>query len=146
MPSERVSRTLQRTVKIRAQDCCEYCQSQGAYTPDPLTIDHIQPRHLGGPSVLENLAWACAGCNCHKSGRVAALDPQSNTEVALFNPRQQKWSDHFEWNDNFTQIVGKTPCGRATLMVLQLNRLSLLNLRRILVQAGLHPPKFEWLE
>jgi hypothetical protein len=58
----------------------------------------------------------------------------------LFNPRQQKWGEHFNWSENFTRIIGLTPTGRATVVSLQLNREELLNFRRILFAAGEHPP------
>ena len=37
----------------------------------------------------------------------------------LFNPRQQKWHDHFAVNG--ARIVGLTPTGRVTIALLQLN-------------------------
>jgi hypothetical protein len=37
-------------------------------------------------------------------------------------------------------ILGVTPVGRATVDTLQLNREALVNLRRVLVAAGEHPP------
>ncbi|MEH1865930.1 MAG: hypothetical protein V7K69_13125 [Nostoc sp.] len=60
--------------------------------------------------------------------------------MALFHPRQQLWLEHFSWNDDSTQVIGKTPCGRATVSALQLNRVGVVNLRRLLTSAGLHPP------
>ncbi len=57
----------------------------------------------------------------------------------LFNPRQQKWSEHFEWAENFTQLRGKTACGHATVVALKLNRPGVVNLRQLLAAAGLHP-------
>jgi hypothetical protein len=32
-------------------------------------------------------------------------------QVALFNPRQQEWSEHFYWSAEGTLIIGKTPIG-----------------------------------
>lgn len=49
------------------------------------------------------------------------VDPETTTEVALFNPRQQQWSDHFIWSTDALQIIGKTPTGRATCNRLDLN-------------------------
>ena len=37
-------------------------------------------------------------------------------------------------------MIGITPCGRATVDALQLNRESVVNFRRILVAMGEHPP------
>jgi hypothetical protein len=61
--------------------------------------------------------------------------------VPLFHPRRDRWGDHFAWNADFTRIVGLTPTGRATVEKLQLNRVGVVNLRRVMLIAGLHPPK-----
>ena len=45
------------------------------------------------------------------------------------------------WSDDFTQVIGKTPCGRATVEALRLNRFGVVNLRRLLRSANLHPPE-----
>ena len=60
--------------------------------------------------------------------------------VPLYNPRTGKWATHFQWIENFSIIEGKTPTGRATITRLKLNRIGLVNLRKILVAAGKHPP------
>ena len=44
---------------------CQYC---GKHTLD-LTIDHILPRHLGGPHTWTNVVAACSHCNHRKGGR-----------------------------------------------------------------------------
>jgi hypothetical protein len=59
----------------------------------------------------------------------------------LFNPRGDKWATHFAWTDDATQILGLTAIGRATVEALELNREALINLRRVLVKAGEHPPQ-----
>lgn len=50
------------------------------------------------------------------------------------------WSEHFEWYENYTIIRGISPTGRATEKRLVLNRLGVVNLRRVLVEKGYHPP------
>jgi thioredoxin reductase len=52
-------------------------------------------------------------------------------------------NEHFVWNEDFTEIIGKTAKGRVTIKVLKLNRQSVMNLRKILVLAGEHPPNME---
>lgn len=99
------------------------------------------PRAHGGSNDLDNLALSCQGCNGHKHTKTEAIDTVSHKHVSLFHPRQQRWRDHFEWNDDLTLIVGLTDCGRATVSALQLNRPGVINLRRVLVVAGLHPPE-----
>ena len=59
--------------------------------------------------------------------------------VDLFHPRQQRWQDHFTWNDRFELVIGVTATGRATVDTLNLNRPELVNLRRLLYVSGEHP-------
>ncbi len=47
---------------------CVYC---GRETRD-LTLDHVIPRHRGGPHTWENLVSACKACNHRKAGRTPA--------------------------------------------------------------------------
>lgn len=89
---------------------------------------------------MENLAFACQGCNNRKYTNTEAIDPVTQAIVPLFHPRRNRWSDHFAWSDDAALILGLTPIGRATVEKLQLNRAGLVNLRRILVEAGEHPP------
>ena len=88
----------------------------------------------------ENLAWSCFGCNAYKHTKTEGIDPETNQKISLFNPRQQSWHDHFKWSDDSTELVGKTPDARATISVLRLNRQGIVNLRRLLITANLHPP------
>jgi len=53
------------------------------------------------------------------------------------------WSEHFVWSEDFTEIIGKTAKGRATIKTLKLNRQRVINLRRVLIFAGEHPPNIE---
>ncbi|NEO84257.1 MAG: HNH endonuclease [Spirulina sp. SIO3F2] len=139
MSSARIPIQIRQTLAQRAQGLCEYCQCPEAYCPDSFTVDHVVPRQQGGTDDLENLAWACFGCNGRKHTKVEGVDPQTQQLVALFNPRQQKWSVHFAWSDDLQTLMGETPCGRATIVALGLNRPSVVNLRRVLVAVGEHP-------
>lgn len=140
MPTEYVPADIRRLVEARAQGCCEYCRIPARFVPDSFTIDHIWPVVAGGETHADNLAWACAGCNGRKHVTTEAIDPQTDQPVRLFNPRQQIWSEHFVWGNDKTLVIGLTPTGRATVGALNLNRLTLVNLRHLLTQAGLHPP------
>ncbi len=141
--AEHVPAELRREVTARAQHSCEYCRAQARYSADPLTLDHIIPRSLDGPTISENLALACHGCNQHKSDRTTAPDPITGLSVPLFHPQRQRWQDHFRWNDDFTLMLGLTSTGRATIAALHLNRAGLMNLRRVLYAIGEHPPASE---
>jgi hypothetical protein len=98
------------------------------------------PLDRGGTIALDNLALACQGCNNYKYTKTEGRDPVSGDSVSLYHPRQQRWRDHFAWNDDFTLVIGLTPTGRATVKALQLNREGLVNLRRVLYSMGEHPP------
>ncbi len=103
-------------------------------------VDHIIPVSRGGSSALDNLAYACSGCNRHKFNRVNALDPVEQKLVALFHPRQAQWQEQFRWNEDYTLVIGLTATGRATVAALQLNRTGVVNLRKLLWLTGQHPP------
>jgi hypothetical protein len=49
------------------------------------------------------------------------------------------WPEHFAWSDDYTEIIPLTPTGRVTVRDLQLNRLGVRNLRRVLHAMGEHP-------
>src|SRR5258707_6803474 len=142
MAFERPSLALRRRVDERARGCCEYCFSQRRVSSDPFSVEHILPRSRGGTTDADNLALACQGCNNHKHTHFGAVDPVSGAEVSLYHPRTDIWSQHFTWTADYTEILGLTARGRATVLRLQLNRLELLALRRILTQARLHPPDY----
>jgi hypothetical protein len=140
MTDASVSRVLRQAVRENASFCCEYCFSQWKYCPDPLSVEHITPRACGGSDDESNLALSCQACNGHKHVAVSAIDPVTEKEVPLYHPRQDVWSDHFAWSAGFSEIIGKTPTGCATVERLQLNREALVNLRAVLRSVGKHPP------
>jgi hypothetical protein len=140
MPEPRLPTGQRVLVVERAKGCCEYCQSQERYSPDPFSAEHIIPVSRGGTNELDNLAFACQGCNNRKYTSVEAFDPVSLSAVPLFHPRRHVCAEHFAWNDDGTLILGLTPIGRAAVEKLQLNRSGVVNLRRILVEVGEHPP------
>lgn len=141
MPREYVSVAKQRIVIRRARGRCEYCQSRADHSTETYAVEHIIPLSRGGSSALSNLAFACSGCNGHKYNKIAAPDPTDGQLVPLYHPRRQKWKDHFCWSEDYTQVIGLTPTGRATVATLKLNRPGLINMRQVLFLAGRHPAK-----
>lgn len=130
---------LRRQVNERARGRCEYCQTQESIVIE-MEIDHIIPVSRAGETSLSNLCLSCAGCNVFKRDFVAAIDPESGTESALFNPRIQNWNDHFRWDDEKTRLLGLSAVGRATVSRLRMNRRKAVRARRRWVNAKLHPP------
>lgn len=127
-------------VAERARFRCEYCRSPEEYSPDSFSVEHIVPRVSGGLDDLENLAYACQGCNNHKFTATAGTDPSTGETGRLFHPRRDRWRDHFCWGIDGTEVIGLTPVGRATVARLALNRTGVRNLRRALRELGQHPP------
>jgi HNH endonuclease len=95
----------------------------------------------GGTTTPDNLALSCSGCNGHKYDKTEAYDTVSEEMAPLYHPRRQIWGEHFAWNEDYTLLVGLTPTGRVTVETLHLNREGVVNLRRVLLLAGLHPPE-----
>jgi len=138
--SSSIPPSLQRRVRERAQDCCEYCGIPQSGQEATFHIDHIVPRRAGGPSLPSNLALACVSCSLRKGARIDAVDPESGVIARLFNPRTERWQEHFQVaSDAF--IIGRTPAGRATIELLKLNRSLAVALRRELMSRGQYPPE-----
>lgn len=135
-----ISAGKRQAVKSRARACCEYCLNREDHASASFAIDHISPRSRGGNDELENLAFACAGCNGRKYNKVEAIDPALGLTTPLFNPRMDNWSEHFQWDATFTSLIGVSPIGRATVSELDLNRDALINIRTVLRASGKHPP------
>jgi len=140
MPEKRVTVKQRTAVAKRADDCCEYCLSQSRFSTQRFSVENITPRSRGGKTALDNLAFACQGCNGHKATKTVARDPATGEIVSLYDPHRQNWHEHFAWIDEFAVIVGLSPTGRATIEALRSNRENLINLRRILYTKGVHPP------
>lgn len=139
MPSD-VPTSLRETVYRRAGGCCEYCLSQARFSTQPFSVEHVFPRSRGGKATARNLALACQGCNNHKYNKTRGTDSITGQESRLFNPRRDRWHEHFTWSEDCTTIIGLSPVGRATVEGLRLNRPGLLELRRVLFAVGEHPP------
>lgn len=131
---------MRRRVRSAFGNRCSYCLAAQRYILSKLEIEHIIPFALGGGNDEWNLCLACRLCNLHKSWQIEAIDPITKAVVALFNPRAQAWSDHFQWSQDGAMIVGLTPVGRATVEALQLNNEIAVEVRRNWILVGWHPP------
>lgn len=131
----RIPQSVRQKVRKRADNRCEYCRlpdEMGKYTHH---IDHIIPIAHGGTSDPDNLAWACFECNTYKIRDVASYDPTTKMLTPFYNPRTQKWDDHFEITGAI--INGKTPIGRVTVQMLQMNNEAQVEMRRDLIDTDL---------
>lgn len=128
---------LVRQVWQRARHCCEYCGMPQDYDDTPFEIDHIISRKHHGPTVASNLALSCFYCNSFKGSDIGGLDRKTRKLTPLFNPRRQKWGRHFRWQG--ATLIGRTPIGRVTVAVLNINDPFRIELREGLIEEGLFP-------
>jgi hypothetical protein len=133
-----LAREQKKAVRTRAGDCCEYCRIPYVDRLLPFHVDHIIPVRHDGDDGTTNLCFACFGCNTNKGYNVAALDPQTGLPTQLFNPRTQKWEEHFKINADCA-IEGLTDIGRTTVSVLKFNAPNRITHRRTLQEQGLFP-------
>lgn len=136
----KIPESIQTQVRQRSHYLCEYCHASEQWQYVRFTVEHIIPIVLGGTNDLDNLALACFHCNRRKWDNISGLDPQSGETVPLFNPRRDRWNEHFIWSADALSIVGLTPTGRATAIALAMNRERILNIRAADKQIGRHPP------
>ena len=130
--------SLRRFVIQRANNRCEYCGISQFGQVANFHIDHIVPSVAGGETKEENLALACVSCSLRKGSRQNLKDLETGEVVLIFNPRQQRWMEHFIWDG--VRVVGLTATGRTTLQALDLNRPTMLAIRTEEVLLGRHPP------
>ena len=128
---------LRQSVMARADGRYEFCLLHQDDTPFTHQIDHFIPVKHGGQTVSANLVVACLECNRYKGSDIAAFDPVSGDISPLFHPRTQIWTAHFTLQDAW--IIGQTPPGRATVVLLRLNSMERLIQRQTLMRIGRYP-------
>src|SRR5690348_16547117 len=133
-----MEQALQKQVRRRARGLCEYCLFPESASTLSHVIDHIIARQHGGATTAENLALCCGRCNLQKGPNIAGLDPQTGSLTRLFNPRTDKWSDHFSCTGAF--IRGFSSVGRTTVALLAINTPSRLRARKSLIATREFPP------
>ncbi len=125
---------LRQKVCERANERCEYCLYPQKASFLAFEIEHIVAEKHGGATTADNLALACPYCNRFKGTDLGSLDPETGRLTPFFNPRTQKWGEHFRIED--ARITPLTPEGRVTARILQFNHPDRVLERRRLIQAG----------
>jgi 5-methylcytosine-specific restriction endonuclease McrA len=113
MSNAYIPTVLRRLVSERAGGRCEYCLIPETAVFAAHEIDHSISQKHGGPTEADNLALSCALCNKHKGSDLVSLDPDTDHIVPLYDPRRDRWSDHFQLRA--AQFVPLTPTGRVTV-------------------------------
>lgn len=135
----KIAEKLKKKIRLAAKNRCGYCLLPQSLNPSLLEIEHILPTAKNGTDAEENLWLACRLCNGYKGAQTEAIDPKTKNSAQIFNPRNQIWDEHFEWNAE--KIIGKTACGRVTVKALKLNNEIVLPIRKKWIAAGWFPPK-----
>lgn len=126
---------LREAIRRRAGNVCEYCRIPQQVTPlIPFHIEHIVSRQHGGSDDPNSLALACDRCNAYKGPNLTSIDPDTRTVVALFNPRGDRWDDHFAVQGG--HIAGLTATGRATVRLPKMNAPRRVELREAWLGEG----------
>jgi 5-methylcytosine-specific restriction endonuclease McrA len=100
-------------------------------------VDHIISLKHEGTSDPENLAYSCLPCNINKGSDVGTIFPDSKRFTRFFNPRKDKWNDHFLISEG--EIRPKTKIGEATIRIFQFNAIERVQRRKLLSIAGRYP-------
>lgn len=100
----------------------------------PHEVDHMIAEKHGGVTDAANLAFSCWRCNRHKGTDLGSFDPDTGAFCLLYNPRMQRWREHFALRE--IHLMGLTPEGRTTAQLLQLNMTERLRERQRLLSLG----------
>lgn len=127
------------TVARRAAHRCEYCRAPEVGFNFPFEVEHVVPTSRGGADDPANFALSCRACNVRKGDCVSRADDQTGEEIRLFDPRSDRWSDHFGFDPDTAELLPLTAVARVTIAQLDLNHPFQLAARQVWVQLRLYP-------
>jgi len=76
----------------RDQNTCQYCG--GVFDRKDLNLDHVIPKHRGGPTSWENIVCSCVPCNTRKANRT----PLEAGVHLIRKPKRPKWRPFIQVN------------------------------------------------
>ncbi|KIG15548.1 HNH endonuclease family protein [Enhygromyxa salina] len=84
-PQQYIVRFSREGVHVRDRYTCQYCGNRPSRRD--LTLDHVLPRHRGGPTSWDNIVTACSPCNLRKGGRT----PDEANMPLHVRPLRPRW-------------------------------------------------------
>jgi hypothetical protein len=132
-----ISAELRKLVQTRAGNLCEYCLIHEFDTFVGCQVDHIISIKHNGSTDEDNLAYACTFCNRAKGSDIGSIDSSSKLFSRFFNPREDRWSDHFQLHG--TTIEPLTVVGQVTVKILEMNKTERMLEREELIRANKYP-------
>ena len=127
-----IKKELKQLVSKRAKYLCEYCLISDEDSGG-CQIDHIISIKHGGTTTAENLAYACLYCNLNKGTNLGSINLKTGELVRFFNPRRDKWLEHFCLKDAIIEPL--TDIGEVTARILQFNSRDRILERQLLIIA-----------
>ncbi|MCA9949914.1 MAG: HNH endonuclease [Anaerolineales bacterium] len=101
-PRPRISLS-KREILRRDDFTCQYCGRKGRH----LTLDHVVPRHQGGPHTWQNLVAACMYCNRRKGGKQLS-EVNMHLHRQPFEPNATavyRFGQHVKQNEAWAQFI-----------------------------------------
>ncbi|HBI45927.1 MAG TPA: HNH endonuclease [Planctomycetales bacterium] len=132
-----ITAELRRRVATRADALCEYCLIAEEDTFYGCEVDHIISEKHGGPTQADNLGHACVFCNQAKGSDVGSIHWESGQFVRFFNPRTDRWADHFVLAGS--RVEGVTAIGAVTARILGFNSGERIQERQTLQRMNRYP-------
>ena len=133
-----VPAALRRHVAERASGVCEYCLIHEDDTFFGCQVEHVIAEKHGGATTADNLAYACVFCNRHKGSDISSLS-EAGQLTRLYNPRTDRWADHFRIDQDGITLHPVTELGAVTAKLLNFNHADRLVERDALVAAARYP-------
>lgn len=124
---------------IELNTFCEYCLIHEDETFFGCQVDHIISLKHGGSTEADNLAYACAFCNRYKGSDIASIATESGNLIRFYNPRIDRWSEHFGLKGSRIEPV--TEKGEVTARILRLNSREQILEREALMKANRYPTR-----
>lgn len=132
-----INEDLRRLVATRADYLCEYCLIHKDDTFLGCEVDHIISLKHDGTNHEDNLAYACTFCNRQKGSDVGSILLPSREFVRFFDPRRDRWLEHFRLDGLL--ITPLTKIGEVTAQILGFNGDDRLLERQTLIRIGRYP-------
>lgn len=99
-------------------------------------MEHIISIKHRGKTTAENLALSCFVCNSNKGTDLGTI-LENGIFTRFYNPRKDKWSEHFELANHL--ILPKSTIGEGTILILDLNHEERLIERISLIETNFFP-------
>ncbi len=115
VPVSRTVKFSRYNVFLRDNFRCQYCNADFSNRPHTLTIDHVDPRHIGGTTHWLNVVACCQDCNvekAHHQTMMPAKHPYHPNYYEMVEKRKKfpiaiphpSWADWLGWDKSLIAI------------------------------------------